>query len=93
MGSYIIPVTVLFLGPLMMSKLRYVHLLHELFKNRRSFPFFVWLILALFLILAMGPKLLPLVFALYVLSGVAGLAIDKVLDRVDVSQYRKSIFK
>ena len=93
MGSYIIPITVLFLGPLMMSKLRYVHLLHELFKNRRSFPFFVWLILVLFLIVGFRNVLLPVVFAVYVLSGLVGLAIDKILDRVDVSQYRRSIFK
>jgi len=91
-GSYILPVTVLFIGPLMMSKLRYVHLMHELFKNRRSFPFFIWLILTLFLVVAFLKLMLPILFGMYVLSGVVGLAIDKVLDRLDISQGRASSF-
>ena len=92
-GSYALPVVVLFLGPLMMSKLRYVHLLHEVFKGRRSFPFFVGLIFGLFLVVALKWILLPVIFAAYVLSGVVGLTIDKVLDRLDIWQYRKGIPK
>ena len=92
-GNYLLPITVMLLGPLMMSRLRYVHLLHELFKNRRSFPFFVWLILFLFVFFAFWRILLPVLFMLYVLSGLAGFTLDKTLDRFDVSQDRESIFK
>ena len=92
-GSYVLPITVLFLGPLMMSKLRYVHLLHELFKGRRSFPFFVELLFGLFLVVAFRAVLLPVIFAAYVMSGVVGVTIDKVIDRLDVSQIGRSFFK
>jgi len=94
MGTYIIPLVVLIVGPLMMSKLRYVHLLNEVFKNRRSFPFFVWLIIVVsFLVVVLGKFFVPLVFCAYVASGIIGLAVDKVLDRLDIPEDRWSFFR
>lgn len=92
-GRYVLPLAVLFLGPLMISKLHYVHLMHEIFKNRRSFPFFVEMIFGIFLVVALKHFLLPLIFAAYVLSGLVGLAIDKLLDRLDVPPSERIFFK
>ena len=92
-GSYVLPIVVFFVGLLMISKVRYPHMMNELFKNRRSFRFFMFLIFVLFLVGASKFVLLPVIFVVYVLSGLVGLAVDKILDRIDVAQSRRAALK
>lgn len=92
-GKLVLPVLLLVVGPLMVSKMRYVHLVHEITRGPRSFPFFVGLLFAIFLVVIVREYLLPVIFTAYLLSGVIGFAVDRVLDRIDLAQNRDSFFR
>ena len=92
-GVFVLPVLLLVVAPLMISRVRYVHLIHELTRGQRSFPFFVGLIFAIFLVVIVGEYVLPVLFSTYLLSGIVGVAIDRILDRIDIAQNRGSFFR
>lgn len=92
-GRFVLPALLVTVGPLMISKVRYVHLVHELLKGRRSFAFLVGLIFAIFLVIIFHEYVIPVLFTAYLLSGLVGLAVDRVLDRIDLAQNRDSFFR
>jgi CDP-diacylglycerol---serine O-phosphatidyltransferase len=89
-GWVVVPALLVTVGPLMVSRVRYVHLIGELTRGERSFPFFLGLVFLVFLVLLLKEYIIPVIFTTYVLSGLVGVAIDRVLDRIDLSQNRDS---
>jgi len=92
-GRFAMPVLLLIVGPLMVSRIRYAHLIHELTKGQRSFPFFIGLIFFAFLVIVQREYMLPLVFTAYLLSGIVGVAVGKWLDRIDAAEDQDSFFR
>ena len=92
-GQVVLPVLLVVVGPLMVSRVRYVHLIHELTRGERSFPFLIGLVFAIFLVVILREFIIPVIFTAYLLSGIVGLAIDRVLDRIDIAQNRDSFFR
>ncbi len=89
-GRIVLPVLLVTVGPLMVSRVRYVHLIGELTRGERSFPFFLGLVFLVFLVVLLKEYIIPVIFTTYVLSGLVGVAIDRVLDRIDLAQNRDS---
>jgi len=92
-GRFVLPAVVLMVGPLMVSRIRYSHLVHELTKGPRSFAFFMMLIFGVLLAAILREYVVPVIFTLYLLSGIVGFALDRVLDRIDTAQDRDSFFR
>lgn len=92
-GRIILPLLLLVVGPLMVSKVRYVHLIHTLTRGERSFPFLLGLVFMIFLVIILREYILPLIFTAYLLSGIVGFAIDRMVDRIDLAQNRDSFFR
>ncbi len=90
-GRWVLPVLLITVGPLMISRVRYVHLIGELTRGERSFPFFVGLVFFLILVVVLKEYILPVIFTTYVLSGLVGVAIDRTLDRLDLARDRDSL--
>jgi len=82
-GRFVVPALLLVVGPLMFSRIRYAHLVHSLTKGPRSFRFFIILIFFALLAAILREYILPVIFTLYLLSGIVGFALDRVLDRID----------
>jgi CDP-diacylglycerol--serine O-phosphatidyltransferase len=87
-----LPFVMLVLAVLMISKIRYAHLMHELFKDRRNFGF-----LSIFIIAAIAVAYtywfsLALIFLGYVLSPFIGVAVEQLLDRIELSHEKDSFF-
>ncbi|HUW57309.1 MAG TPA: CDP-diacylglycerol--serine O-phosphatidyltransferase [Planctomycetota bacterium] len=89
----VLPLLLLGVGLLMVSKVRYVHLIHTLTRGERSFPFLLGLVFMIFLVAVLREFILPIIFTTYLLSGLIGFAIDRVLDRIDLAQNRDSFFR
>ena len=89
-GRGVLPVPLVTVGPLMISRVRYVHLIGELTRGERSFAFFLGLIFLIFLVVMLPEYIIPVIFTTYLLSGLVGVAIDRVLDRIDLAQNRDS---
>ncbi len=89
-GRIVLPVLLVTVGPLMVSRVRYVHLIGELTRGERSFPFFLGLVVLIFLVIMLREYIIPVIFTTYLLSGLVGVAVDKVLDRIDLAQNRDS---
>ena len=87
-GKLVLPVVLL-----MVSKVHYTHLIHELTRGERSFPFFVGLVFVIFLVAILREFIIPVIFTTYLLSGIVGVAVDRLLDRVDLAQNRGSLFR
>jgi CDP-diacylglycerol--serine O-phosphatidyltransferase len=92
-GKLVLPVLLLVVGPLMVSKVQYVHLVNELTRGERSFAFLMGLLFVIFLVVILREYIIPVIFTTYLLSGVVGLAVDRVLDRIDLAQNRDSFFR
>jgi CDP-diacylglycerol--serine O-phosphatidyltransferase len=92
-GRLVLPVLLLVVGPLMVSKVRYVHLVHELTRGERSFPFLITLVFGIFLVVVLREFIIPVIFTTYLMSGIVGVAIDRLLDRIDLAQNRDSFFR
>lgn len=92
-GKLVLPVVLLVVAPLMVSKVHYSHLIHELTRGERSFPFFVGLLFVISLVVLLPVFLIPVIFTTYLLSGIVGVAVDRLLDRVDLAQNRDSFFR
>ena len=92
-GKIVIPVLLMVVGPLMVSKVRYAHFVHELIKGDRPFPMFIVLLFALCLVVICPEFVLPAIFTAYLVSGLVGVAIDRVLDRIDLAHKRGSFFR
>ncbi|KPJ57507.1 MAG: hypothetical protein AMS16_01370 [Planctomycetes bacterium DG_58] len=92
-GPVVLPLLLLGVGLLMVSKVRYVHLIHTLTWGERSFPFLLGLVFMIFLVAILREFIIPVIFTAYLLSGLIGLAIDRMLDRIDIAQNRDSFFR
>ena len=89
-GRYLLPALLVTVGPLMISNVRYVHLISELTRGERSFQFFLGLIALVFLLVVIPQYIIPVIFTTYIISGLVGVAIDRVLDRIDLAKDRDS---
>ena len=88
----VIPFVALILAVLMISKIRYSHLTHGLFKDRRNFGF-----LSIMLIVGIAVAYtywfsLTIIFSIYVISGIVGVAVEQILDRIELSHEKNSFF-
>ena len=92
-GKLVLPVVLLVVATLMVSKVHYTHLINELTRGERSFPFFVGLVFVIFLVAILREFIIPVIFTTYLLSGIVGVAVDRLLDRVDLAQNRGSLFR
>jgi CDP-diacylglycerol--serine O-phosphatidyltransferase len=92
-GKLVLPVLLLAVAPLMVSKVHYTHLIHELTRGERSFPFLLGLVFLIFLVVVLREFIIPVIFTTYLLSGIVGVAIDRLLDRIDLAQNRDSFFR
>lgn len=79
---WMLPVATLLLGVLMVSTVRYVHLLNHLIRGRRPLGYFVQIALCIALVVFLQEKALAPLFVLYVLSGPAILFYRKTAHAV-----------
>jgi len=87
-----LPFVMLVLAVLMISKLKYAHLMHELFKDRRNFGFLSVFILVAGLVAYTYWFSLTIIFIGYVLSPFVGIAVGQLLDRIELSHEKDSFF-
>jgi phosphatidylserine synthase len=92
-GRIGLPLLLLVVGVLMVSRIRYAHLVYELTKGQRSFPFFIGLIFSVFLVVIRHEFMLPLLFTAYIMSGIVGVAVGRLLDRMDVAEDHESVVR
>ena len=88
----VLPFMMLVLAVLMISKLKYAHLMHELFKDRKNFGFLSVFILAVVLVAYTYWFSLTIIFIGYVLSPFIGIAVEQLLDRIELSHEKDSFF-
>jgi CDP-diacylglycerol---serine O-phosphatidyltransferase len=88
----VLPVMMISSAVLMVTRVRYPHLVNQLDVGERPFSFLV-LIIFFATLVALAPQIgLFLVFAFYTASGPIGLAIDQVLEHVAASDSDDSLF-
>lgn len=90
--ALLIPFITLFLAVLMISKIKYSHLMHELFKDRKNFGFLSILIIVGIVVAATAWISLTIIFLAYVISGLVGVAVEQILDRIEMSHEKDSFF-
>ena len=78
----VMPVVGAILGVLMVSHMRYVHVLSRLMRGREPLPYLVALMLLVLVVFITRPFSLPLLIGAYVLSGVVVWAKELVLSRL-----------
>jgi CDP-diacylglycerol--serine O-phosphatidyltransferase len=89
-GRIVLPILLVTVGPLMVSRVRYSHLINEITRGERSFAFLLGLVFFIFLVVILREYIIPVIFTTYLLSGLVGVAIDRVIDRIDLAQNRDS---
>lgn len=88
----IVPLVAIFAAVLMVTKLRYPHIVSQLDFGGRPFSFLV-LVVFMTMVLVLAHEIgLFLVAAVYVASGVVGLAIDQVIERLAASESQDGLF-
>jgi phosphatidylserine synthase len=77
------PVTLLVVSVLMIGRVRYSHLIYELSRRGRSLTLVVGLLFAASVIVLLQEFALVVLFLAYVLSGLVGVAVDRLLERME----------
>ena len=79
---YVIPFVAVALAVLMISNIRYVHVLNRLLRAREPLDYLVKLILVVVFVVLTKPFSLPVVMLVYVLSGIVGWVKHQFFSRV-----------
>jgi len=79
----LMPAMLLAVSVLMISRVRYSHLIYELSRRGRSLTLVVGLLFAAAVIALLQEFALVVLFFAYVLSGLVGVAVDRLLERME----------
>ncbi len=88
----VVPLVAMLAAVLMVTKLRYPHIISQLDFGGRPFSFLVLVVFFTMLVVLAHEIGLFLVAAIYVASGVVGLAIDRVIERLASADSQDSLF-
>lgn len=88
----VVPLVAIATAVLMVTKLRYPHIVSQLDFGGRPFSFLVLVVFVTMVVVLAHEIGLFLVSAIYVGSGVVGLAIDRVIERLAASESQDSLF-
>lgn len=91
-GRIGVPVATFGAALLMVSRVRYVHVMTAAVSGSRSVTYFVMLILLLTVAIFAVHYSLALAFVVYTLSGLWGLAYEKVAERIELMEEEGSFF-
>ncbi|MCK4297966.1 MAG: CDP-diacylglycerol--serine O-phosphatidyltransferase [Planctomycetes bacterium] len=83
LAQFVLPAAIVLSSVLMVSRARYAHLVYELSKSGRSLALVVELLFAGAIIVLLQEFALAVLFVAYVLSGLVGVALDRVLERLE----------
>jgi len=87
-----LPFVMIIAAVLMVTRIRYPHLISQLDTGERPFSFLVLVVFVVALVM-LAPQIgLFLIFVFYTVSGPIGLAIDQVLERLATSDSDDSLF-
>jgi len=86
LAQFILPAAIVLVSVLMISRVRYGHLLYELSKGGRSLALVVQLFFAGAIIALLQEFALAVLFVAYVLSGLVGVALNRVLERMESAE-------
>jgi len=88
----VVPLVAIITAVLMVTKLRYPHIVSQLDFGGRPFSFLVVVVFVSMVIVLAHEIGLFLVAAVYAASGVVGLAIDQVIERLAAAESQDSLF-
>jgi CDP-diacylglycerol--serine O-phosphatidyltransferase len=86
----VMPVALVAVSVLMISRVRYSHLLYELSRSGRSLTLVVGFLFAAAVIVLLQEFALAVLFLAYVLSGLVGVAVDRLLERMEPADEDRS---
>lgn len=91
LAQVVLPAALLLVSVLMISRVRYGHLLYELSRSGRSLALVVELFFAGAIIVLLQEFALAVLFVAYVLSGLVGVAVGRVLERMEPAEQEQSL--
>lgn len=78
---YVMPFVAVVLALLMITNIRYVHVLNKLLRGQEPFDYLVKLMLVVIFVVLTKPFSLPILFGAYILSGIVGWIKDQLFAR------------
>ena len=91
LAQVVLPVALLLVSVLMISRVRYGHLIYELSRSGRSLALVVELFFAGAIIVLLQEFALAVLFVAYVLSGLVGVAVGRLLEWMEPADEQQSL--